>query len=396
MREIQFSVMEGRPGSAQKLLPLLEAFEHEHHIHVNLMGISWMTGWTDIAKFGIYGSGPDVSCIGSTWLGSLAAMRAVRSFSPQQVQALGGEEAFFKPSWNSVFLPGESTPYAIPWLGDAMAIYYYKDVMKDAGIQDISTAFSTDDDFVGVLDKLQQAGYKHPLALTTTGINPVILHEAAHWLWGAGGDFIRSDARQTVFTDPAAMRGWRNYFGLRPYISPETLGAEFTGSLFVERKSPIHLGGPGLGITQRLSNLEWGRNLDVASAPGTAFVGGANLVIWNYSSRIEEAFELVRFLSSQSINIPVSPHGTDLPTRREALSQPSVQADNIHLAFLQALQTGRAFPTIRLWGSVEEKLALCVRNIWADLFAYPGQDLDSCLHKHLDPLAHHLNNVLSN
>ena len=63
---------------------------------------------------------------------------------------------------------------------------------------------------------------------------------------------------------------------------------------------------------------------------------------------------------------------------------------------LNALQSGRGFPTIRLWGAVEEKLIVEISNIWAELLANPGQDLDACLHKHLDPLAQRLNIVLGN
>jgi multiple sugar transport system substrate-binding protein len=396
MKEIEFSVMEGRPGASQKLLPLLEDFEREHQIHVNLKGISWTTGWSEIAKFGIFGHGPDVSCIGSTWIGSLAAMRAIRTFNQQQIRALGGEDAFFPSLWNSMFLSGRDGPYGIPWLGDVMVFYCLKDAMSKAGIQDTQAAFSTDAAFVDTLNKLQKVGYKYPLSLTTTGINPVILHEAAHWLWTAGGEFISNDARSVAFTQPAAMQGWRNYFSLQPYISPESLGVEFVGDLFLTGKSVVHLGGPAFGTVTRKADPKWGGNLNTAPVPGITFVGGASLVVWNYSRRVDEAFELIRFLSAKSVRIPASPHGTEVSTLREALNLPSVKEDIFHRTALQSLQTGRSFPTTRLWGSIEEKIVVSIRNIWLDLFANPGQDLDACIHKHLDPLANSLNTILNN
>jgi len=73
MVEIEFSVMESVTGAAQNLRPLLDAFEKQHHIHVDLTPIHWKNGWAEIAKFGIYAHGPDVSSIGTTWIGSLAA-----------------------------------------------------------------------------------------------------------------------------------------------------------------------------------------------------------------------------------------------------------------------------------------------------------------------------------
>ena len=75
---------------------------------------------------------------------------------------------------------------------------------------------------------------------------------------------------------------------------------------------------------------------------------------------------------------------------------PSVENDVFHRTFLEALQHGRGFPTIRLWGSVEDKLVHEIATIWAELFANPDQDLDACLHKHFDPLARRLDVVLGN
>lgn len=275
-----------------------------------------------------------------------------------------------------------------------MVIYYDNNALQKAGIDD-QTAFLTDIMLVDTLNKLQQAGYKYPLALTTTGVNPVIVHEAAHWLWNAGGDFISRDAQQITFTQPAAMRGWRNYFSLKPYISPDLLGLTYVSDL---TRSPIHLGGPGLVIQREDQHHELdpvlAKGMKITPAPGVAFIGGTHLIIWNYSPRVEESFELVRFLVSQSIHIPASPHGRELPVRSEALNQPLILEDNSHRILLQALQAGRTFPTIRLWGSIEDKLTVCIRNIWADLFANANQDLDVCLHKHLDPLADRLNTVL--
>lgn len=122
MVEIEFSVMEGSPGDASRLLPLLTQFEKQHHIHVNLVGIPWGKGWGEIAKFGIYGHGPDVSAIGTTWIGSLASMQALCPFALEQVNSLGGAESFFESSWRTGFLPNDPTIWAIPWLGDALVI----------------------------------------------------------------------------------------------------------------------------------------------------------------------------------------------------------------------------------------------------------------------------------
>ena len=397
MVEIEFSVMEGNAGDSRNLLALLEAFEQQYHIHVNLTGIPWDRGWTEIAKFGIYGNGPDVSSIGTTWIGSLASMQALRPYQPQQIRALGGAEAFFQACWQTGLLPGDPTAWAIPWLADVHVIYYWKDALEKAGIQaDFESAFSSQAALVDTLEKIHtDGGYAYPLDLTTIN-TPVVLHEAAHWLWDAGGDFVSPDGRRAIFDEPAAMEGFRNYFGLRPFISPDSLGPAPRGDLFNAGKAAVYFAGPYLGNIGRANHPEWGERVGIVQSPGPAFVGGSSLVIWQYSKHAQEAFELIRFLSSQPTRIPASPHDQGLPTRCEALNMVSIEDDIFHRTYLQALQHGRGVPTMRLWGSIEDRLVAEIATIWAELFARPETDLAECLSRHFHPLAQRLNIVLGN
>jgi len=395
MVEIEFSVMVGLPGTSSHLLPLMEAFEKQSHVHVKIIEISWAKGWTEIVKFGIFANGPDVSSIGTTWIGSLAAMQTLRPFTPQEIRALGGAEAFFEPIWRSGFLPNDPSLWATPWLGDAMVIYYWKDVLERAGITDLESAVSAET-LADTLKKLRQSGCGYPLAATTANIS-IILHEAAHWLWNAGGDILSADGRHVAFNQPAALEGFRKYFGLKPYISPESFSLSSTsaGDLFRAQKAAVHIGSPWMGIVGRTLHPEWNGNLGI-QVPGTTYVGGNSLVIWRYSRNPQAAFELIRFLSSQPSTIPTITHSSELPTKRDAICIPGMENDVFHHAYMQAMQTGRIFPTMRLWGSVEDKLVLTISNIWKELFANPDQDLDTCLHKHLDPLAERLNIILEN
>ena len=397
MVEIQFTVMEGVDGDSKNLLPLLDVFEKQYNIRVKLIGINWIDGWEEVAKFGVYGDGPDVSTIGSSWVGSLASMRALRPFTPKEVRALGGADAFFESNWRAGLLPNDSTPWAIPWLGNTQVIYFWKNALEETGIRDFQAAFARDTSLIDTLEKLSKKGWAYPLAITTCNLNSsAILQEAAHWVWSAGGDFISPDCRQVVFNKPAALEGFKNYFKLQRFIAPESKNAKFVGDSFMARQAAVHLGGPWLGNVGRFQHPEWSEHLGIAQAPGIAFAGGSSFIIWQHSPHHREAFELVRFLSSQPPCIPASPHSHELPTRRESIKMPSVENDPFHRVYLQALQTGRSFPTIRVWGSLEEKLVQEISSIWGELFANPTQDLDACLHKHLDPLAQRLNPALGN
>ena len=322
-------------------------------------------------------------------------MHALRPFTPQQVRALDGADAFFEAHWRAGFLPNDSTPWAIPWLGDAMVLYFWKDALEKAGIRDAQAAFATDAALFDTLEKLQNSVSPYPLALTTYRDMSMTLHEAIHWVWNAGGDLMDADHRHVTFNQPAALEGLKNYFRLKRFISPETLTVSSSGVLFFEaQEAVIHFAGPWMGLVGPSVHPEWRARLGVATAPGAAYVGGESFVIWQYSPHYSEAFELVRFLSSQPAHMPASPHSHQLPIRREAVYMPSVETDVFHRTYLQALQSGRSFPSVRLWGSIEDKLTIAITHIWAELFANPAQDLDECLHSYLDPLAERLNTTL--
>jgi multiple sugar transport system substrate-binding protein len=393
MVEIEFSVMEDTPGNANNLLPILQAFEKQHHIQVNLVSIPWSKGWAEIAKFGLYGNGPDVSVIGTTWVGSLASMQALRPFQPQEVRALGSAEAFFETSWRTSFLPADQDPWAIPWLGDVLVLNYWQDLLKKAGLEETATAFSSHESLVTTLEKLRDSGVTYPLSLTTGKANR-LLHEAAGYIWAAGGDFLSADMKRVTFHHEAALQGLKKYFSLHPFISPESMTLP-AGELFNTHQAAVTVSGTYRGIVGRQLHPEWNQSLGIAPVVGTPFVGGSSFVIWRYSHCDKEAFELIRFLSLQPPNIPASPHDHQLPVRREALNMPSVEQDIFHHTYLQALQTGRSFPTVRLWGSVEEKLDRELSIIWAELFANPKTDLETCLRSHLEPLAERLDLVFS-
>jgi multiple sugar transport system substrate-binding protein len=395
MLQLEFSVMANDLALAQNLQPRLQAFEARHHIHVNLTAIPWSNGWTEISKFGIYGHGPDVSEIGTTWIGSLAAMQTLRPFTPSEVRAVGSSSAFFEANWQCGFLYGSDQPYAIPWLGDLLVLYYWKEALEKAGISDPQTAFAGHAAFVSTLEKLQAHGHPFPLTLTTIR-QTRNLHEAVGWIWSAGGDLLSPDHKRVIFHEPAALNGWRRYFSLHRFVSPASLSAANAGDLFRPDQAVVAIAGPWQGIVGRKQNPDWETGLGIAPVPEKAYIGGSSLVIWQYSKHAAEAFELVRFLSTQPASLPGSPHSEELPTRREALNLPSVENDEFQRTFLQVLQAGRSFPTVRLWGMLEDRLTQEIHNIWGEIFANPGLDLDECLPRHFEPLAKRINASLGN
>src|SRR5262245_7882708 len=139
MIEIELSVMENKPNTEQEMRRLLDLFEAEYHIRVKLRVLKWAEAWQEFVKYGVYQHGPDVSEIGSTWVGSMVGMKALR---PYQMRDIAETYMFLPSVWQAGLLHGDKTLWAIPWLADTRILYYRRDLLEKAGV-DPQNAFES-------------------------------------------------------------------------------------------------------------------------------------------------------------------------------------------------------------------------------------------------------------
>lgn len=397
MPDLEFSVMAHSPTTEPDLRPILEKFEAQHRVKVKVRVFSWETGWTELVKFALYGHGPDVSEIGSTWVGTLAATNALHAFGLREVAAVGGRYAFLHPSWQSCYLAGEPEMWAIPWLSNVRLVFYRADRLLQASLEE-PVLMRLPGQFEQVLARLHQCGAVAPLALATREtVNA--LHNAAIWVWGAGGHFIAADGKQVKFDEAAARAGLRAYFGLQRFITLATqaLTDQESDRLFLQGQAAVTISDPGLLHVAASGGAETAAADQIRTAlpPGVPFVGGSNLVVWKHTRQEKLAFELVKFLTSQATQSAYSTHARSLPVRLDTLSNPPFSTNPLYKSIVEALKSGRSYQINRLWGMVEERLIAEFNQIWAARFSDPSADLDTVLDRHLHPLAERLNVVLS-
>ena len=397
MPEIELSLMAHGPDTASDLRPFLAQFEDEHHVQVKTHALPWETGWTELVKFALYGHGPDVSEVGSTWVGNLAATNALRPYSVREMAAVGGRYAFLHPSWQSGFLTGEPQMWAIPWLANVRFVYYRRDWLQQAGI-DPRTAFQSPQQFEATLQQLQAAGIARPWVIPTRDtVNT--LHTAALWVWGAGGNFTDLEGKRTSFNEPPARAGLRAYFELARYLAlaARNLNTDQADELFLQGQAAITISDPGLlhALQHGQATPETSANTCTALPPGVPFVGGSNLVVWRHTRQEKIAADLVRFLTSLTVQIGFSPQVRGLPVRLEALERPPFSTDPLYTPIVDGLKTGRSYKVDRLWGLVEDKLVAELNQIWQEIFTQPNLNLDAALDEHLGPLSERLDATLA-
>jgi multiple sugar transport system substrate-binding protein len=388
MAELELSIMSRGPTTAADLDPLLQEFAAEHHTRVRLRILEWDTAWAELLKVALYQHGPDVSEIGTTWLGSFVAMNALLPFTGEEVARIGGALAFIPSIWDSGALSRHrlerAVRWAVPWWADTRILYYRRDVLAESGI-DEQMAFESAEALAGV--PVPWVVPSHQSRMT--------VHNVASWVWGAGGSFVSGDGTRTQFNLPRARAGMRAYFELARYLTDPARDLDDTQSdgLFSAGGAAATISGPWL---RRFALPEVIANLGMTLSPGIPFVGGSYLVCWKYGVQRDATLELIRFLTSHRVQTAFGEQAGLLPTRPDVLSESPFVDDPLYQVAAQGLSRGRSFRPLSLWGLVEERLNETLSDLWADILADPDLDLEEVMTRYLEPLAHRLDLTLAN
>ncbi|MCH8627368.1 sugar ABC transporter substrate-binding protein [Arsenicicoccus piscis] len=117
----------------KQLTPVLDAFQKQTGIKVNLEVIGWNDLQTRIQTAVTSGQGPDVVNIGNTWAASLQATGAFLPFDAKAMEAIGGKDKFVETALKTGGKEGED-PTSVPLYGLAYGLYYNKAMFKAAGL----------------------------------------------------------------------------------------------------------------------------------------------------------------------------------------------------------------------------------------------------------------------
>ena len=398
MQQLSISLFNhGGPASTsgqQSILmrSLLDSFEHQHNIHVDFEITNWRTGWARLVEMTIYGRGPDLSEVGSTWMVDLVRMNALQSFSQAEMRLIGNENDFIQANWKTGSTPGStgSPPavWGIPWLADARVIFYRRDFLEQANI-DPTQAFKHVDELSQTVAALKVHGFNLPVSLATLRSH-MNIHHMASWIWDCGGDFMIPNGKRVAFDDPKALRGMCYYFGLGPYIPANyhKISEDDIDPIFISGEAALLFSGSWLIGTPGLNALH--TNLGLAPMPGGTFSGGSHLVVWKHSQKKEAALLLSDFLVKHSVEHGIFPT-FGLPAYLPDWAATPFMEEPYFSAFRNALQGGRSFPTNELWGLVEKRLADTVPSIWEKVLDSEKPDIEKILAESIIPLARLLN-----
>jgi len=380
---VQFWVMPNSTEPLRDIEKIIKEFEAQNPgIKVKVTSVDWGAAWTKITTAATSGDVPDLVQIGSTWVGALSGMNSLMDLK-DKVAELGGEKTFIPAAWVSSGIDGSGQVTSIPWFMDARAMYYRTDVLREAKVS--PKELDNWDSFAKALKKIKAAKVSiDGLEIAPLGISGKndwnVIHAIAPWMWGAGGDLIDKDRKTSIINSKNALNGVLYYIDLvrSGYVPIEylELNTAQVSSNFNNGSCAIYFDGPYEVKTLTTPPGQGGaagsltsRNFAVAPYPkGPAgrftFAGGSNLAVFKQAKHPNEAFLVIKFLTSRKPQVDYAKVTGFLPTRRDAFDDPYFTSDPNRRVFKEAVLYGRTYPCIPAWGLLEPVLTRRFGIMW--------------------------------
>lgn len=327
---------------------LAERFEEENpDVDIEVTAVPWESAHDRIATAIAGGETPDVTMLGSTWVGEFAATGA---FEPTP-DGLVDESSFFEGSWETSVV--DDVAYGVPWYVDTRVLYYRTDLAEAAGVEPPATW----EEYTAFAQGLQSAGAQWGVSLPPGGFDS--WQYVTPLAWQAGGDILNEDGSAFTFDTPEWEEAFTFYSSFFEQGIAEPVRLE-TGEIeqeFIDGNVGAFFSGPfHVSLLQEQGGPDFADKFAVAMVPGdvsrTSFTGGGNLAVFEDTENRDASWKFVRWLSQPETQIEWYEISTDLPSVQAAFDDP-VFADDPYLSvFAEQLEDSKAPPAIPTWAQV--------------------------------------------
>jgi multiple sugar transport system substrate-binding protein len=338
-------------GNEGEVLPeLAEQFMAENpDVDIRVTAVPWEAAHDRIATAIAGGETPDITMLGTTWVGEFAGSGA---FEPTP-DGLVDESSFFEGSWGTTVVDGVS--YGVPWYVDTRVLYYRTDLAEAAGVEPPTTW----DEYQEFARALQGAGAEWGVSLPPGGLDAWLY--VAPLAWQVGGEIMNEDQSAFTLDTPEwteALSFYDSFFeeGIAEPVRLEVgeIEQEFidgdVGSFF---SGPFHV-----SLLQEQGGPEFADRFAVAMVPGeesrTSFTGGGNLAVFDDTENRDAAWKFVRWLSEPETQVEWYGISTDLPSVQAAWDDPTFSEDPYLSVFGEQLQDSQASPPIPTWAQISD------------------------------------------
>ncbi|MGH8774572.1 MAG: sugar ABC transporter substrate-binding protein [Jiangellaceae bacterium] len=325
---------------------------------VEVTAVPWDGAHDRIATAIAAGEVPDVSLIGTTWMGEFAQTGGLEP-TPE---GLFDEAVFFEGPWQSTVVDG--TSYGVPWYVETRTLYYRTDLAEQAGLEPPTSW----DELKTFAEGLQAAGAQHGIYLQPSQAGAWQTFMPFAWQNGAqltDGEEYALDSPQMV----EALEYYKSFFdeGLTQNTPIDPGGIEQN---FAAGRIGSFISGPWhIGLVREAGGAEIEGNFDVVPLPGrdegigTSFVGGGNLAVFTDSDNRDGAWKFVEYLTRPEIQQNWYEAITDLPSVQSAWQDGPLTEDEMVATFGEQLEQTEAPPAVPTWEQVASVIDSTIEQV---------------------------------
>ena len=342
-------------AEGESLDVLAESFTEEFpDVTVNVTPVPWDAAHDRIVNAIAGGEVPDVTMVGTTWMGEFAALGGL---DPTPANIDGSQ--FFEGAWNTTIVEG--TSYAVPWYVETRLLYYRTDLAEEGGVSEAPASW---DDLKAAAAAMQEAGAEYGISLQPGGTGS--WQTWMPFFWQAGGEIQAEDGTFTLDGEPcvAALTYYDSFFeeGLTPPAAADVpVEAQFSNG-----EVASFISGPWM------MNIVEDAGTDpeaytVAHQPteeaGTSFVGGANMAVLADADNKEAGWAFLEYLSRPEVQATWYETVSALPAVQAAWDEEALSGDEMLSAFGEQLEDAKAPPSIPTWEQIAAEIDTVIEQV---------------------------------
>ncbi|MFG2773135.1 extracellular solute-binding protein [Streptomyces sp. NPDC048350] len=358
------------------LQPELDRFEQETGIKVKLEVVPWSDLLNRILTATTSGQGPDVLNIGNTWSASLQSTGALLPWDAKNLEKIGGKDRFVASALGSTGAAGQD-PAAVPLYSMAYALYYNKQMFKDAGVDKPPATW---DELVATGKRLSKDG-KWAIGVEGSNLSNNI-HQVYVLGKQHGADFFTADGKADFTSDGAvaAVKQYVDLMAAHKIVAPGNAEYAQNQSLsdFAKDKTAMVLWQtPSQTFaSQGMKEDEWG----VAPAPvpsgepgqGTSvnsMVAGINMAVFKNTKNIDGAMKFVKFMTSDEEQKILNKAYGSIPPVTSAQQDPAFSTPSLAVIRDTLATSASALPQVPEESQFETVVGTAVKELFADAAA---------------------------
>jgi multiple sugar transport system substrate-binding protein len=313
-------------------------------ITVKVTPIAWDVAHDKLLTSIAGGETPDVSQMGTTWMGEFAKTGALEEV-PDSIDM----DAFFEGARDTAIV--DDTPYGVPWYVETRLLYYRKDIAEKAGITEPPRDWDELKEMARALK--EKGGAKYGIALS-----PNNWQEFLPFVWQNGGE-VTNEQGEWSFDSPEvveALEYYKSFFeeGLTAESVPEGFAVE---QGFIAGTHPMFFSGPWhMGLIEDQAPADFADKWAIAPMPErdskTSFVGGSDLVVFKDSENKDAAWKFVQFLIEPQTQQKWYETVAALPSVESAWEGGELSTDDKLALFGEQLRDAKSPPPIPKWEQV--------------------------------------------